>query len=92
MATFNYQSFTNGTVANATEVNGNFSAVKNFVESQTVQVDGSVKATTASITDGAVTKAKLNDGPTGDVPLVTVAAAAPANNTIGKNGDIWIVV
>lgn len=28
----------------------------------------------------------------GGVPVVTVSGSAPANNTIGKNGDIWIVV
>lgn len=84
--------FVNGTPANAEEVDSNFNSLKSFVETALVQTDGSVKAGTTAIQDGAITKAKLNDGSTGDVPLVTVAAAAPANNTIGKNGDIWIVV
>lgn len=34
--------FSNGTSADADEVNGNFTALKNFVEDQTVQKDGSV--------------------------------------------------
>ena len=42
-------SFSNGNVANATEVNANFASIKSFVESQTVQVDGSVKAGTNSL-------------------------------------------
>jgi phage baseplate assembly protein gpV len=25
-------------------------------------------------------------------PLITVAGAAPLNNTVGNNGDVWIVV
>jgi hypothetical protein len=48
--------------------------------------------TTVKITDANVTNAKLNNGASGDIPLVTVSGSAPANNTIGKNGDIWIVV
>lgn len=38
----------------------------------------------------AVTNAKINNGSSGDVALVTVSASAPT--TQGKNGDIWIVV
>jgi hypothetical protein len=41
------------------------------------------------ITASAVTNAKLNNGASGDVPLVTVSASAA---TGGKNGDVWIVV
>lgn len=45
MATLNVPySFTNGTTANATEVNSNFAAVKSFAETALVQADGSVKA------------------------------------------------
>lgn len=45
MATVNipYQ-FTNGTTANATEVNANFTAVKSHIESNLVSTDGAVKA------------------------------------------------
>lgn len=39
---------------------------------------------------GAVTNAKINNGSSGDVALVTVSASAPT--TQGKNGDIWVVV
>ena len=55
-------SFTNNTVANATQVNDNFLAVKNFVESSVVQSDGSVQITTAGIVDSAITTAKIADG------------------------------
>lgn len=27
-----------------------------------------------------------------DTPTITVSGSAPANNTVGDNGDIWIVV
>lgn len=63
MATQNIPfSFTNGTNANANEVNSNFQAIKTFNESQVVHVDGAVKATTASINDSAITTAKIADG------------------------------
>lgn len=54
--------FTNGTPANATEVNADFTAVKSFVETQLVSTDGAVKAGTAAIADGAITVAKLAAG------------------------------
>ena len=61
MATLNIpNTFSNGTAANATEVNANFSAVKTFVETNVVQTDGSVKAGTSAISDGAITQAKLD--------------------------------
>ncbi len=41
------------------------------------------------ITSSAVTNAKLNNGSSGDIPLVTVSTSDP---TGGKNGDIWIKV
>ena len=53
---------------------------------------GSLAVTSGKIAGAAVTNAKLNNGSTGDVALITVAASAPASNSIGKNGDIWIVV
>jgi microcystin-dependent protein len=60
MATLNItNNFTNGTAANATEVNQNFTDVKTFVESSLVQADGTVQAGTAAIAAGAVTEAKL---------------------------------
>lgn len=30
--------------------------------------------------------------PLPDIPTITVSGSAPVNNTIGDNGDIWIVV
>lgn len=55
-------SFTNNTVASATEVNANFTSVKSFAESAVVQIDGSVQAPTIAIADGAITSAKILDG------------------------------
>ena len=52
-------SFTNNTVASATEVNQNFLSVKAFADAAVVQVDGSVQAPTVAIADNAVTLAKL---------------------------------
>lgn len=62
--------FTNGTPANATEVNADFTAVKSFVETQLVSADGAVKAPTAAIADNAITTAKIaNDAVTADKVL-----------------------
>lgn len=55
--------FTNGTVAEAAEVNSNFTAVKNFSDGLATGVnleDGAV--VTAKIGTGAVTSAKLASG------------------------------
>jgi microcystin-dependent protein len=52
--------FTNGTTASAIEVNNNMQAIKNYAESQLVQIDGSVKAGTNSISDGAITAPKID--------------------------------
>lgn len=67
-------SFTNGTTANAAEVNSNFAAVKNFVESQAVQVDGSVKATLASLATEIVNRL---------VPVGTIVAYGGASAPAG---------
>ena len=45
--------------------------------------------TTVKIANANVTNAKLNNGASGDIPLVTVSSSAA---TGGKNGDIWVVV
>lgn len=45
--------------------------------------------TTAKILDANVTNAKLNNGSSGDIPLVTVSTSDPSG---GKNGDIWVKV
>ena len=98
MATFNFTSFSNNTVADANAVTTNFQNIKNFVEAQTVQVDGSVKATTASIADDAVTAAKIapnavgtseiaNDAVTAD--KVADGATLPVNITGSAGGVDW---
>lgn len=92
MATLNIpNSFTNGTPANANEVNANFTAVKSFVEASLVQADGSVKAGTGAITDGAVTAAKLGTDSVTTVKIldsnVTTAKIADSNVTTVKIAD-----
>lgn len=87
MASLNVSSFSNNTVADATAVTTNFQNIKTFVESQTVQIDGSVKATSASIATGAITNS-LIDYTT--VPQIFVVAAY--NAALGKVGDIQIVI
>lgn len=106
MATLNLpNSFVNTTIANANEVNANFTAVKNFVETNVVQTDGSVRAGTPAINDSAVTTAKIADSNVTtakiadsavtlvklgtDVPRFTVSTADP---TGGSNGDVWVKV
>lgn len=60
MATLNVtNTFTNGTAANATEVNQNFTDVKTFVEGSLVHADGTVKAGTVAIANGAITAPKI---------------------------------
>lgn len=54
--------FTNGTPADADQVNANFVAVQQFTEAEVVRTDGSVQAGTAAIANGAVTAAKLAPG------------------------------
>ena len=48
-------SFTAGNSAIAADVNSNFTAIKNFIDTYTVQTDGAVLATTSSYTAGSVT-------------------------------------
>jgi hypothetical protein len=78
-------SFANNTVANANQVNDNFLAVKNFVESSVVQSDGSVQITTAGIVDSAVTTAKIA------ASAVTEAKLADSSVTSAKIVDGTIV-
>ena len=70
-------SFTNNTVASATEVNANFTSVKTYAESALVQVDGSVQAPTVAIANLAVTTAKIADD--------AVTAAKIATNAVGTS-------
>ena len=88
MATLNIpNTFTNATIANANEVNGNFSAVKTFVEGSLVQADGSVKAGTAAINDGAITTAKIADSAVTEGKIATdaVTAAKMADASVALN-------
>jgi hypothetical protein len=45
--------------------------------------------TTTQIANSNVTNSKLNNGSSGDIPLVTVSIDNPSG---GKNGDIWVKV
>lgn len=56
----------------------------------TVNKIGPLAVSSDKIQSAAITAAKLNNGSTGDVALITVSGSAPT--TQGKNGDIWIVV
>lgn len=78
MASLNYTppSFVNGTAADANDINAVLAQIKSFVETETVQKDGSVKATNLSIDYSTV-------------PQTTVSTSDP---TGGKNGDIWVKV
>lgn len=84
-------SFTNGTTADATEVNANFTAVKSYVESSLVQADGSVQATSTAIASGAVTTAKIADGNVSTAKIadsaVTTAKVADGAITSAKIAD-----
>lgn len=80
MASLNVTNFSNNTIADANAVTQNFQNIKTFVEGQTVQVDGSVKATTASIADSAVTTAKIADG------AITAGKLAPGVVISGPQG------
>ena len=78
MASLNIpNSFTNGTVANATQVNDNFTAVKNFVETSLVQTDGSIQ-----LPDSSVTSAKIVDG-----TIVNADISASAGISFSKMSD-----
>jgi hypothetical protein len=76
MASLNVTSFSNNTVANATDVTANFQNIKTFVESQTVQIDGSVKAGTAAIADDAITAAKIAANAVGSSEIATGAVGS----------------
>jgi hypothetical protein len=53
--------FVNGTISEASEVNSNFTAVKNFVDGLATGVNLETGAVaTAAIADGAVTTSKLS--------------------------------
>lgn len=92
MATLNFDYvFSNGTTANANEVNAVLQNVKTFVESNVVHADGAVKAGTAAIQDGAITSAKLAagvaiSGPQGPAGPTGPAGATGATGPAGPAG------
>lgn len=106
MASLNVPSFSNGQIADATAVTSNFNNVKTFVENQVVQIDGSVKAPTVAIVDGAITSDKLATNAVTAVKILngvvsnskldytTVPQITVSNSgpTGGKDGDIWVQV
>jgi len=80
-------SFVAGARAIAADVNANFTTVKNFIETNLVQVDGTVKATTASITDDAITEAKV-----ADALLEKLAPTGSINQYAGANAPTgWML-
>lgn len=87
MATVGYTHiFSNGTPANANEVNKNFDDIKVFADTKVVQIDGSVKAGNAAIADGAISNSKLDYT---SVPRITVSANEPPSM---KAGDVWVQI
>lgn len=79
--------FTNGTTANATEVNANFSVLKSFVENNVVQTDGSTVNAAGSITNamlaGSIAASKLASYPKLVVPH-TFTVGGPVNVQSGQ--------
>ena len=76
MATLNIpNSFTNGYVANANDVNTNFQSIKTFCEASLVSADGAVQAGTAAIANNAIIEAKIASD--------AVTAAKIAINSVG---------
>ena len=66
-------SFTNGTIAEAGEVNSNNTAIKNFVDA--LQAGTNITAgaiQTASIADGAITSIKLATPASGDASQIVL--------------------
>ena len=72
--------FTNGTTANATEVNANFSVLKSFVENNVVQTDGSTVNANGSVTNamlaGNIAASKLASYPKLIVPHTFTVSGA----------------
>jgi hypothetical protein len=82
----NTYTLTNGDVIDATQVMANFADNKTYFNTYTVQTDGTVQATTASLADGIVTTAKL-------VNLsVTTAKIADLAVTNAKIADSTIAI
>ena len=81
---FTTHTFTNGSVIDSNQMNTNFDDVKEAFNTNAVQVDGTVQATTASLGTGIVTTAKLAD------LGVTTAKLADLGVTTGKIADLAV--
>ena len=75
-------SFTAGNSAIAADVNANFTAIKNFIDTYTVQTDGAVLATTSSYTAGSVTSNIIANATIvqGDLALTLLKALCPVGS------------
>ena len=73
-------------IVNGTIVNDDINASAAIAYSK-LALSNSIVA--GDLTSASVTNAKLNNGASGDIPLVTVSDQNP---TGGKNGDIWVKV
>lgn len=70
--------FVNGNIAEASEVNANFTAIKNYVDALSAGTNFDAGAIgTASIADAAVTTAKLSTAAVTAEKLAPGAAATP---------------
>jgi hypothetical protein len=81
---FTTHTFTNGSVIDSNQMNTNFNDVKAAFNTNAVQVDGTVQATTASLGAGIVTNAKLAD------LSVTQTKIADVNVTTAKIADLAV--
>lgn len=89
MSSFNYTySFTNGTIADGTEVNRNFTDVKTYVTSELIARDGSIQMT-GQLALKASTDPVTNDHAARKLYVDNSVAAA--TDTIGFNNDVWDV-
>jgi len=81
-------SFSNGTIIEASEMNSNFTAVKNFVDgvaAGTNITDGAI--VTAKLATNAVTTEKINDG-----SITSAKLAAGVGTTGGDSSQIVLGV
>lgn len=72
-------------VAGSGLAGGGGAALSVNVDASTIEINSD----TLRVKDAGITNAKLNNGSSGDIPLVTVSTSDP---TGGKNGDIWVKV
>jgi hypothetical protein len=81
MASLSYPyTIVNGTPADATQVQSNFNSIKSYVESNVVQVDGTVQAGNAAIANDSISAAKIQ--------AVAVEHEKIATNAVWENNII----